>query len=89
MSRTIYSSNSPWEDVVGYSRVVKTGNIIEVAGTTASENGAVIGMHDYYKQTHFILKKIEKITYRSRCLYEGCYPNPDFCLRYIEMGRSS
>ena len=60
MIRTIYSSNSPWEDLVGYSRVVKTGNIIEVAGTTASENGAVIGMHDYYAQTQFILQKIEK-----------------------------
>ena len=60
MIRTIYSSNSPWEDQVGYSRVVKTGDIIEVAGTTSSENGAVIGMHDYYAQTHYILKKIEK-----------------------------
>lgn len=60
MTRTIYSSKSPWEDIVGYSRVVKTGNIIEVAGTTASEHGAVIGMHDYYRQTHFILEKIEQ-----------------------------
>ncbi|MDQ3050716.1 MAG: RidA family protein [Bacteroidota bacterium] len=59
MTRTIYASGSPWEETVGYSRVVKTGNIIEVAGTTASDHGAVIGVNDYYRQTHYILQKIE------------------------------
>lgn len=59
MKRTNYPSGSPWEDIVGYSRVVKTGNIIEVAGTTASDNGAVIGLNNYYQQTKFILTKIE------------------------------
>ena len=60
MARTIYSSNSPWEDIVGYSRVVRTGNIIEVAGTTASDDGKVVGENDYYRQSQFIFKKIEK-----------------------------
>ncbi len=60
MTRTIYSSESPWESIVGYSRVVKTGNIIEVAGTTATDNGEVVGLNDYYLQTKFILQKIEK-----------------------------
>ena|SRR5688572_33313799 len=60
MDRINYASGSPWEDIVGYSRVVKTGNTIEVAGTTATENGAVIGSDDYYQQTRFILQKIEK-----------------------------
>lgn len=59
MKRTNYPSGSPWEDIVGYSRVVKTGNIIEVAGTTSTDQGAVIGLHDYYQQTKFILTKIE------------------------------
>lgn len=59
MKRTNYPSGSPWEDIVGYSRVVKTGNIIEVAGTTATDNGAVIGLNNYYQQTKFILTKIE------------------------------
>lgn len=59
MKRFNYPSGSPWEDIVGYSRVVKTGNIIEVAGTTATDNGAVIGLNNYYQQTKFILTKIE------------------------------
>ena len=60
MKRINISSGSPWEDVVGYSRAVRIGNIVEVSGTTAVENGAVIGIHDYYTQTKFILEKIEK-----------------------------
>jgi enamine deaminase RidA (YjgF/YER057c/UK114 family) len=54
------SSGSPWEDIVGYSRAVRTGNIIEVAGTTAVDGETVIGKNDVYTQTIFIFKKIEK-----------------------------
>ena len=54
------SSGSPWEDVVGYSRAVRTGNIIEVAGTTAMDGGELVGRGDIYVQTSFIFKKIEK-----------------------------
>ena len=54
------SSGARWEPIVGYSRAVRIGNIIEVAGTTASEGDEVIGINDSYGQTVFILKKIEK-----------------------------
>jgi len=67
MKRINISSGSPWEDVVGYSRAVKIGNIVEVSGTTAIENGAVIGIHDYYTQTGFILRKIEKVLKEAGC----------------------
>jgi enamine deaminase RidA (YjgF/YER057c/UK114 family) len=54
------SSASPWEDIVGYSRAVRVGNIIEVAGTTAMDGDVLVGKGDMYAQAIFILKKIEK-----------------------------
>lgn len=54
------SSYTEWEDLVGYSRAVRVGNLIEVAGTTAvNEAGSVVGFNNYYEQTKFILTKIE------------------------------
>jgi enamine deaminase RidA (YjgF/YER057c/UK114 family) len=56
------SSGAKWEDIVGYSRAVKIGNTIEVAGTTAvDEHGETIGLNNPYEQTKFILAKIEKV----------------------------
>lgn len=52
------SSGSPWEEVVGYSRAVRVGNIIEVAGTTAMDGDTIIGVGDMYEQADFIFKKI-------------------------------
>ena len=54
------SSGSPWEDIVGYSRAIRVGNIIEVAGTTSMDGDVLIGKGDVYAQTIFIFKKIEK-----------------------------
>ena len=54
-------SGAKWEDIVGYSRAVRVGNIIEVAGTTAvNEEGNIIGLNDPYEQTKYIIQKIEK-----------------------------
>jgi len=61
-SRTNYSSGSKWEDIVGYSRAVKVGNVIEITGTVASgEDGQVVGEDDAYAQTKFIYQKMEKV----------------------------
>ncbi len=59
MMRKNISSGSPWEDVLGYSRAVRVGNIIEVAGTTSMDGDMLVGKGDIYAQTHFALKKIE------------------------------
>ncbi len=49
--RSQVSSGSPWEEAVGYSRAVRVGNQIEVAGTTATAGGQVVGEGDAYAQT--------------------------------------
>jgi enamine deaminase RidA (YjgF/YER057c/UK114 family) len=55
------SSGAPWEATVGYSRAVRVGNTVHVAGTTATdENGKVVGIGDASAQTAYAIKKIER-----------------------------
>jgi len=54
------SSGAKWENIVGYSRAVRVGNIIEVSGTTAVEGDEVMFPGDAYAQTQYILLKIEQ-----------------------------
>lgn len=58
--RTKIGSGAIWEDTVGYSRAVKVGNIIEVAGTTAVKNGEIVHQNDPYSQTICIIQIIEE-----------------------------
>ena len=60
MIRTNISSGAKWEDIVGYSRAVRIGNIIEISGTAPVDKDKVIGIGDAYAQTKFCLQKIEK-----------------------------
>ena len=53
------SSGAPWESIVGYSRAVRVGNHVWVAGTTATDqNGDVVGVGDAAAQTRYVLQKI-------------------------------
>lgn len=55
------SSGTKWEEEVGYSRAVKHGDRVEVAGTTAiDKNGSLVGKGDPYEQTIYIIQKAEK-----------------------------
>ena len=58
--RKNFSSGSPWEHIVGYSRAVRVGNIIEVAGTTAMDGDVLVGKGDVYAQAVFILRKLKR-----------------------------
>lgn len=55
-----YSSGASWESSVGYSRAVRIGNTIEVAGTTAMKDGKLVGVGDPYLQTQCILEIINE-----------------------------
>lgn len=60
--RINYAGSSPLEPVIGYSRVVRVGNIVHVAGTTATNpdgSGQIVGVGDMYLQTCQTLENIK------------------------------
>jgi enamine deaminase RidA (YjgF/YER057c/UK114 family) len=58
MSAVRLGSGAPWEAVVGYSRVVATGDSAWVSGTTATVDGAVVHPGDAGAQTRVALTTI-------------------------------
>ncbi len=62
MEKMKISTGAPWEEIVGYSRAVRAGNIIEVSGTIALDNlGNSVAVGDPYRQTIQVISIARKV----------------------------
>jgi enamine deaminase RidA (YjgF/YER057c/UK114 family) len=92
MTRKNISSGAAWEGTVGYSRAVRIGNLIEVAGTTAiDERGEVVGRNDPYAQARYALEKIGRALGEAGAGFENVIRTRMFVTdiaRWEEVGRA-
>ena len=66
MKRENVRGNSPYEPIVGYSRAVRVGSSVHVAGTTATgADGKIVGKGDPYAQAIQCFKNVEQALHEA------------------------
>jgi enamine deaminase RidA (YjgF/YER057c/UK114 family) len=86
------STGAPWEDTVGYSRAVRSGNHVEISGTIALDgDGHSIWEGDPYRQTIEIIRIAERVLLEAGCTLEDVIRTRIYVTdisRWEEVGRA-
>jgi len=60
------ATGTPWEPMVGYSRAVRVGNLVYVAGTTGTDaNGNIVDIDEPGEQARKALRNVERALVRE------------------------
>lgn len=87
-----FSSGAKWEPVVGYSRAVRAGPFVLVAGTTATgADGEIVGIGDAYEQTRQAFRNVQEALRRAEASLEQVVQTRIYVTdidRWEEVGRA-
>ena len=84
-------TGGPWEASVGYSRAVRVGDVVHVAGTTAVRDGRVLGPGDAYEQARVALEIVGEALEACGASYADVVRTRMFVTdisRWAEVGRA-
>lgn len=84
MKRTNISSNSPWEDIYGYSRAVILDNHVHISGTTGTDEEGNPISPEIYEQTKFALQKIGQVLDENGSSLDNVYRTRTFVTKINE-----